>query len=101
MTWNRKGLLALAAGSLALVAVVIVFLLTRPQPKPVDLTKVITAAQSGQVTDVYLSADGHSARVVYENHQQDTVNLPSGESFTELLTGASIPTSKWPHIFQS
>lgn len=101
MTWNRKGLLALVVGSLALITVVTVFLLTRPQPKPVDLTKVISAAQSGQVTDVYLSSDGQSARVVYENHQQDTVNLPSGESFTELLTGASIPVSKWPHIFQS
>lgn len=101
LTWNRKGLVVLIIGSLAIISLAAVFFVTRPQPKPVDLTKVVTATQAGQVTDVYLSSDGASARVVYENHQQVTVNLPHGESFTELLTSASIPTSKWPHIFQS
>ncbi len=90
----------IAVGIVLLVAalITVAVLQSSPQTGGVNLTDVIHRIESGQVTRVVVQPDGRTANVTYTDKTEQTVVLPSGETFTSFLSQASVPTSQWPPI---
>ena len=90
----------LAVGIVLLVAglITVAVLQSGPQTNGADVTQIIHQIQNGQVTKVVVQPDGRTATLTYQDKTDSTVVLPPGETFTQFLTNAQIPTSQWPSI---